>query len=94
MKKTFPLHDPRKADARVLDAIKHEVRKYVQRELKKAHPDGAKRRTFACFVGPNQTEVHEATLKDVSTAIDRVAQAGGDQVFIEIKSAPAEESAR
>jgi hypothetical protein len=89
MKKLFPLHHPRKADGRVLDAIKHEVRKYVRRELNKAHPDGARRRTFSCRVGASEAKADETALKDISAAIDRVAQAGADEVFISIKSAPA-----
>lgn len=94
MKKLFPLHHPRKADGRVLDAIKHEVRKYVQRELNKAHPDGAPRRTFSCRVGASEANTQETTLKGISAAIDRVAQEGADVVFIAIKSTPAEEPTR
>ena len=92
MKKTFPLHLPRKADARVLDAIKHEVRKYVRRELNKAHPDGSKRGTFTCVVGATPADTQETTLKNISAAIDRVAQSGADQVFIAIKSAAVNEA--
>ncbi len=94
MKKLFPLHHPGKADARVLDAIKHEVRKYVRRELNKTHPDGAKRRSFTCNVGTSAADTEECALKSVSAAIDRVAQSGADQVYIAIRSAPADERDR
>jgi hypothetical protein len=94
MKKLFPLHHPRKADGRVLDAIKHDVRKYVQRELNKASPGGARRRTFSCRVGASETDARETPLKNISAAIDRVAQEGADVVFIAIKPTPAEEPSR
>ena len=93
MKKIFPLHHPRKADARVLDAIKHEVRKYVRRELNKA-PAGSPRPVFTCLVGASEADAASAPLKDVSAALDRVAQTGADHVFIQIKSSPGLESPR
>lgn len=88
MKKSFPLHLPGKADARVLDAIKHEVRKYVRRELNKAQSDGIRRPLFTCVVGTSAADAAESPLKNVSAAIDRVAQTGADHVYIAIKSAP------
>ena len=94
MKKMFPLHLPRKADARVLDAIKHEVRKYVRRELNKLNPEGVKRRTFACRVGATPAEAESVALKGISAAIDRVAQGGADHVYIAIKPVAPEEPPR
>jgi hypothetical protein len=88
MKKTFPLHAPGKADARVLDAIKHEVRKYVQRERKKPRPAGADRWTFDCWVGSDPANSQPKQLKEISAAIDEVAKAGGDDVYIHIKAVP------
>ena len=91
MKKLFPLHHPRKADGRVLDAIKHEVRKYVRRELNKVHPEGVGRRIFSCRVGASEANAQETALKDISAAIDRVAQEGANDVFIAIKSTAMED---
>jgi hypothetical protein len=88
MKKTFPLHAPGKADARVLDAIKHEVRKYVRRELKKPLPEDAARWTFACRVGPDQATSQPSQLKDVAPAIDAIANTGVDSVYVEILAVP------
>ena len=88
MKKTFPLHSPGKADARVLDAIKHEVRKYVRRELKKPLPEEAARWTFACRVGADQAAAQLSPLKDIGAAIDIVANSCADSVYIEILAVP------
>jgi hypothetical protein len=52
MKKIFSLKSPPKADARVLEAVKNELRKYVQREQRKTPPEGFNRWEFACKVGP------------------------------------------
>ena len=51
MKKTFPLQIPGKDAERVLERLKNEVRKYVQREQRKTLPAGSARWLFACKVG-------------------------------------------
>lgn len=88
MRKTFSLHAPGKADARVLDAIKHEVRKYVKRERRKTPPEGFDTWQFACKVGITPELAEAVPLPDVSGALDRVAQGGADAVFIELVATP------
>ncbi len=90
MKKTFPLQAPGKADARVLDAIKHEVRKYVRREHRKPLPEGFNRLEFDCRVGTSSADAASVALNDVSSALDAVAGTGGAVAYIEITSRPAQ----
>lgn len=94
MKKNFPLQAPGKADARVHDKIKHEVNKYVARERRKPLPEGADLWEFHCRVGAAAETAESTPLPDVSHAIDRVAQTGVKQVFIEILATPAQRRAR
>ena len=89
MKKLFALQDPRKADARVRDTIKHEVRKYVSRERKKKLPEGFDRWDFACKVGPSAAAAERTLLKTTSAAIDAVAATGVTQVYVEVVAVPA-----
>lgn len=89
MKKTFSFHAPGKADARILDSIKHDVRKYVQRERRKPLPEGFGRWEFACRVGPAATEAESVLLPEISGAIDRVAATGVDAVYVEVNAQPA-----
>ncbi|MGH7955631.1 MAG: DUF6172 family protein [Opitutaceae bacterium] len=89
MKKSFPLHAPRKADARVLDAIKHEVRKYVKRERRKPLPEPGAEWTFECRAGPDLAAAKPSALKDISAAIDHIAKSGVDHLYIEIIAVPA-----
>ena len=84
MKKTFPLQQPGKADARVRDAIKHDVRKYVIRERRKPLPDETDTWVIACRVGADDASASRQELKAVSSAIDAVAATGATAVFIEI----------
>lgn len=84
MKKVFPLNDPRKNSARVLDAVKHDVRKYVKRERGKTLPEGFNEWAFDCRVGASAVDAQVVDLPVISTAIDKVAQAGAPGVYIEI----------
>ena len=86
MRKSFALHHPAKADARVRDAIRHEVRKYVVRERRKPLPADADLRIFNCRVGPDESSAVPQELPAVASAIDAVAATGASSVFIEIIS--------
>jgi hypothetical protein len=88
MRKTFALTQPGKADARVLDAIKHEVRKYVKRERRKPVPPGYDTWEFDCKVGPAEANAQSTTLGEVSAAIDSAAGTGAQSVFVEIMAIP------
>ena len=84
MKKTFPLHVPGKDDRRVVEAIKLEITKYVKRERRKTLPLGTGVWDFACKVGADSDTATKIPLADVPKALEIVAQAGGDEVYIEI----------
>lgn len=88
MKKTFSLQAPRKADARVLDAVKHEVRKYVRREHRKPLPEGFDRLEFTCKIGASPESAIVVPLKGVSAALDDVARDGGTVAYVEISAQP------
>ncbi len=85
MKKTFPLHVPGKADPRVVDAIKHDVRKYVKRERRKILPEGFTLWLFDCRVGATPDTAEPVELDRTSAAIDAVVAAeGSTHVYVEI----------
>lgn len=88
MRKTFSLQHPRKAPARVLDSIKHDVRNYVQRERRKPLPEGAARWDFRCKIGTTSATAEEVALKQVSSALDGVANTGVTEIFLEIIAVP------
>lgn len=89
MKKTFPLHVPGKQDARVLEAIKVELAKYVKRERKKTLPPEMTCWDFECRIGSSLEAAMPVALPDVSQSVDAVALAGSDQVYVEIMAAAA-----
>ena len=84
MKKTFKLHIEGKNRDRVLDAVKHEIRKYVKRERRRELPAGVDYWGFNCRFGATEAEavpIHFATL---TSHIDAIAQASGEQFYVEI----------
>lgn len=84
MKKTFLLNEPGRAPARVVDRVKHEVRKYVRRERGKPLPAGYDLWAFACRVGTSAEAAQPCALGDVSARIDEVVATGSAEVYIEV----------
>ncbi|MSU50116.1 MAG: hypothetical protein EXS37_13700 [Opitutus sp.] len=93
MKKMFSLRVPGKADARVLDAIKHDVRKYVKRERRKPLPEGFGIWRFDCKIGLDEPSAGPKDLKELSKVIDDLAQTETDKIYIEILAAPDHQAA-
>lgn len=94
MKKTFALKDPAKDDQRVVEAIKHDVRKYAKRERRKPLPEGFDLWELQCRVGPEPALAEGRPFKEVAAAIDAVAAAGGATVYVEILAVAAKWPAR
>ncbi|MFT3828755.1 MAG: DUF6172 family protein [Opitutaceae bacterium] len=94
MKKTFPLRDPRRADARVLEAVKNELRKYVQREQRKPLPEGFGRWEFVCKAGADAESARSLPLSEVIAAVDGAARASAAAVYVEIVALPAQKEPR
>ena len=88
MKKVFPLTAPGKADARVVEAVKSDVRRYVKRERAKAPPAGFDTWTFACQVGATRDDAVPCELAGIGAAIDGVVQTGSPAVYVEVVATP------
>ncbi len=84
MKKTFKLHIEGKNSDRLLDSIKHEVRKYVKREKRKTLPYGANYWAFDCKFGVTADVAEPLHLGEITKQMDVVAKAGGDSFYVEV----------
>jgi len=84
MKKTFKLHVEGKNSDRLLDSIKHEVRKYVKREKRKTLPSGANYWAFDCKFGASAEVAESLHLGEITKQMDVVAKAGGESFYVEI----------
>jgi hypothetical protein len=88
MKKTFPLQIPGRVDARVVEGVKADLRKYVQRERRKALPAGFTQWNFICRVGPAADSAGACPVAGLSSAVDEVVRGGGRTVYVEIVAEP------
>ncbi|WP_039917750.1 DUF6172 family protein [Cellvibrio mixtus] len=94
MKKTFKLHIEGKHPDRLLEAIKHEVRKYVKRERRKTLPAGANYWAFDCRFGATEAAAQEVRLAEIIALMDGVKAANGDAFYVEILARAAQRKPR
>jgi len=88
MKKSFPLQVEGKNPDRILEAVKHEVRKYARREGRKTVPEGFDYWDFDCKVGASPEVAEVATFAQVVTLMDAVAKTGAAVCYVEVLSKP------
>jgi polyphosphate kinase 2 (PPK2 family) len=86
MKKNFPLQAEGKHPDRVLEAVKHEIRKYFKRERNRAVPKGADFWDFDCKVGLTEDTAETVRVSAVIEAVDAAAKSGAASVYVEILS--------
>lgn len=86
MKKTYPLHLEGKHPDRVLEAVKHDIRKYFKRERSRPVPAGADFWDFDCKVGASAENAQMVRVSAVIQAVNATAQAGATAVYVEILS--------
>jgi len=84
MRKNFPLQIDGRHPDRVLDAVKHEVRKYLKRERRRDLPEGIDFWDFDCKCGLQAADAEVVHLSALIAAIDALAKAQATSVYIEI----------
>jgi hypothetical protein len=89
MKKTFLLTHKTIKPPRLIDAIKHEVKKYIKRERNKKLPDGADFWDFDCKYGHTKEVADVVHLSALNKCIDDAAQHELESFYLEIIAKPA-----
>lgn len=84
MRKTYPLNVEGKHRDRLLDAAKHDIRKYVRRERGRDLPAGVDYWDFDCKFGPSEDQAEPVHFAALMGAVDALVQAGGEQFYVEI----------
>ena len=84
MKKTFKLNIEGKNRDRVLEATKHEIRKYVKRERRVPLPEGVDFWDFDCKFGNTEDTAVVVHFATITSLIDAVVAEGGDSFYLEI----------
>jgi hypothetical protein len=94
MRKTYPLRPEGKHPERVLDAVKHDIRKYQKRERRRPLPEGVDFWDFDCRFGPSKEGAEVLHPGALIAALDALAQAGGDTAYVELLAKPGHRKAR
>jgi hypothetical protein len=84
MRKHFPLHIQGRHPDRVLDAVKHEVRKYLKRERRRDLPEGVDFWDFDCKCGLQAADAEVVHVAALIAAIDALAKTQAMSVYVEI----------
>ncbi len=88
MKKTFKLTHEKIKYARLIDAAKHEVKKYLRRERNKKLPQGADYLDFDCKYGATEKEAKVIGLSEINKYIDEAATQKLTSFYLEILAKP------
>jgi hypothetical protein len=94
MRKTFQLQVEGKHPDRLLDAIKHDIRKYIKRERRRELPQGTDFWDFDCRFGSTSEQAETVHLNDITGRIDAIAQQGGTQFYVEVLAKPRQRQRR
>lgn len=84
MRKTYLLNITSKNRDRLLDASKHDIRKYVKRERARALPAGVDFWNFDCKFGPSEGAAVGIHFAALMTSIDALVAEGADQFYVEV----------
>jgi len=94
MKKTFALTAASKHPDRVLEAVKHEIRKYLRRERRRKLPEGVDFLDFDCRFGLDADSAEVVHLSALIGQVDAAARDGAASVYVEILAKPGHRTKR
>lgn len=84
MRKTYQLNIEGKNRDRLLEASKHDIRKYIKRERAKALPAGVDFWDFDCKAGASEATASVVQFAELISSIDALVKEGGEQFYVEV----------
>lgn len=84
MKKTFKLDHPKIKVPRVVDSVKHDIKKFLKKERKKNLPSGADYWDFDCKLGQSEETAVEVHLSSLTKNIDELVENNIMTIYVEI----------
>ncbi len=88
MKKTFKLTHPKIKVARLVEAVRYDVKKYLKRERRKELPEGVDYWDFDCKYGQSAEEAKEIHLSEIGKCIDEAEAQKLESFYVEILAKP------
>lgn len=84
MKKTYKLEHPKIKVPRVVDSVKHDIRKFLKKERKKPLPSGAIYWGFDCKFGQSEEAAAEVHVSSLMKYIDELVANNIMTFYVEI----------
>lgn len=84
MKKVFSLSHEKIKTPRLVDSIKHEVKKYIRRERNKKLPEGADFLDFDCKYGHTKESAEVVHLSSINKHIDEAERLELPSFYLEV----------
>ncbi|WPB58576.1 DUF6172 family protein [Xylophilus sp. GOD-11R] len=84
MKKTYSLAVEGKNRDRLLDAVKHDIRRYLKRERRRDLPAGVDFWDFDCRFGATEQSAERVHLGSLIESVDAAAASGADSFYVEV----------
>ncbi len=88
MIKEFKLTDPKKAPARQVDYVKHEISKYIARERRKPLKESVDFWDFDCKIGKDEESAEVIHVSEINKSIDKIVIENAERFYIEILAKP------
>jgi hypothetical protein len=88
MKKTFNLSHKKIKLPRLVDAIKHEVKKYIKRERRRALPEDADYWDFDCRFGVDEESSEVIHVSEINKSISWAESEKLDSFYLEVMVKP------
>lgn len=88
MKKTFKMTHEKIKRERLVEAIRHEIKKYIKRERNKSLPDGVDFWDFDCKFGPDPENAKEIHVAEITKSIDQAQELQLEAFYLEILAKP------
>lgn len=86
MKQTFKLEHPKIKAARIVDSIKHDIKKYLKKEREKTLPAGTKYWDFDCKLGQTEELATAVPLLELTKSIDDLVLNKATTIYVEMTS--------
>jgi len=84
MKKNFVLSHPKLKVARLIEAAKHDVKKYIKRERKKKLPEDVDYWDFDCKYGHTEQKAKTIHISEINKCIDEAEKLQLESFYLEI----------
>jgi hypothetical protein len=88
MKKTYQLTHPKIKYDRLIDAAKHDAKKYLRRERNKKLPEGVDFWDFDCKYGPTEKDAKVIQVTEINKSIDQAQNDKLESFYLEIIAIP------